>query len=110
MFSQIQLDLVHVKQLGGVFEGHRQLFFEFVPVLLEFLDMAVLQHKNPVLLLLFEPIQQIIPLLVEVLVLLHMRILYFFPLLSLLQKQLFLSFLKILLFQLDYPVLRHFGL
>jgi len=72
--------------------------------------MSVFKHENLVLLLLLQLVQDIIPLLVELLVLLDMRVLYLLPLLGLLQKQLLPALMQVLLFQLNNPVLGHLRL
>jgi hypothetical protein len=55
-------------------------------------------------------VQNLVPLLVELLVLLHVSVLHLFSLLGLLEKQLFSPLLEVLGLKFDDSVLRHFGL
>lgn len=67
-----------------MFEGHGQFVLEVLSVLLEFLNVAIFQHQNRVLLLLFELVENVIPLFVEGLIFLNVSVFNLFSLLGLL--------------------------
>lgn len=79
-------------------------------VLFQLSHMLLLQAAHSLLILSFDLGESHVPVLIEFLVLLDVRLLYFFPFSCLVVDQLFSSALEILGLQLLNPVLSHFSL
>lgn len=81
-----------------------------MPVVLDLDGVTVLQLSQSLSILLLRLEQVLIPLLIEFLVLLDVRLLALLPLLSLVKDELLVSAVVVLLLKLSDPVLRHLSL
>lgn len=89
LFGEIGLYLLLVQKFGAIFESQWESFLEDLSVFLNFLSVSILKLSEGLSIFLLGLQKILIPLLVEFLILLDVRLLAFLLLLSLIEHQLF---------------------
>lgn len=89
LFAEIGLDLLLVQKFGAIFEGEWESFLEDLSVFLNLLSVSIFKLSQGLSVFLLGLQKILVPLLVEFLILLDVRLLTFLLLLSLIEDQLF---------------------
>lgn len=104
------LDASEVEELSRVLEGHGEVLFEVLSVLLEALRVSVLKVNDLSLVFLLSSLELEVPVLVEILVLFNMGLLDFFLLLLMGKHKLLVLHVVLLLLEFLDPILGHLSL
>jgi len=104
------LDFAHVEQLSRKFERQGKILFHLSSVLLQLLGMSHLELFNLLLVFFLGFRENVVPVLVEFLVLFDVGLLDVFLSLLVCEHKLLVLHVKLLLLQLEDAVLCHFGL
>jgi hypothetical protein len=110
LLSESFLNFLLVQKFGAVFESQRKFLLKHLPVLLNFLSVAVFKLAQSLSIFFLRLEEVLIPLLVELLVLLNMSLLTLLSLLCLIENELFVTALVVLVLQFCYSVLSHLSL
>ena len=89
LFGEVSLYLLFVQKLGAILESQWESFFEDLSVFLNFLSVSIFKLSEGLSIFLLGLEKILIPLLVEFLILLDVRLLTFLLLLSLIKHELF---------------------